>query len=124
MYFNKINSNLVRNIKFCKEFNEQTKENIGLINSVIIKIYPNKTYSFIVKNPPTSILLKQIIGLKITKKPGSGSKNPGKVIIGKISTIQLKDVAIKKQSDLNAYSIENSIKIISGTAKSMGIEIE
>jgi len=111
-------------VKFCKEFNEKTKQNTGMVNSVIITIYPDKSYSFIIKNPPTTIFIKKILGLKLSKKPGAGSKTPGKINIGKINRSQLLDIAKEKKNDLNAYTLDKCIKIISGTAKSMGIEIE
>lgn len=111
-------------VKFCKEFNEQTKKNVGLITSVIVTIFENKSFTFVVKDPPASVLIKKILGLKTTKKPGSGSKSPGREIVAKISNSQLRNVAILKKNDLNSYSIDKAIKIIAGTAKSMGIEIE
>jgi len=110
-------------VKFCKEFNIQTQEQSGLILPVIVTIYSNKQYKFIFKKPPTSTLIKKILGLKLHKKPGSGSKNPGKTIIALISMHQLQKVACIKQEDLNTYDIDSSIKIIMGTAKSMGIGI-
>lgn len=111
-------------IKFCKDFNLQTKENIGLIYPVIITIYPDKNYSFIIKDPPTSVLIKKILGLPLTKKPGSGSKMPGKEIVASITYSQLENIAKMKKNDLNSYDIKTSIKIIKGTAKSMGISIK
>jgi large subunit ribosomal protein L11 len=90
----------------------------------VIKIYENKSYSFTLKKPPTSILIKKILDLKLTKKPSSGSKNPGKDIIGSITKEQLVKVADIKRTDLSSYDINNAIKIIAGTARSMGIEIK
>jgi large subunit ribosomal protein L11 len=111
-------------VKFCKEFNDITKKNSGLIHTVIINIYSDKSYTFIVKSPPTSVLIKKVLGLKITKKPGSGSNKPGKDIVANISEEQLKEIAVLKMEDLNAYNIENAVKIIKGTARSMGISTE
>lgn len=111
-------------MKFCKDFNQKTKDQLNMPLPTSITIYPNKTYSFSFKNPPASILIKQKLGLSLTKKPGSGSKNPGKEIIQVITYSQLKDIATTKKTDLNSYSIKSAIKIIAGTAKSMGINIK
>ena len=89
-----------------------------------IKVYPNKSYSFTLKKTPTSILIKKTLDLSLSKKPSSGSKNPGKDIIGAIDHKQLEEIAKIKNSDLNSYSLNKAIKIIAGTAKSMGIEIK
>lgn len=110
-------------VKFCKEFNLKTQEQSGLILPVIVTIYSNKQYSFIFKKPPTSTLIKKILGLKLQAKPGSGSKSPGKKIIALISMKQLEKIAYIKQEDLNTYDIDSSVKTIMGTVKSMGIGI-
>lgn len=111
-------------MKFCKEFNDRTKEHEDLIIPVVLTIFSDKSYSFILKTPPTSVLIKKILGLKLTKKPGAGSKLPGKEIIKTITYSQLEDIAKTKLSDLNAYNIESAIKIIAGSARSMGIDIK
>lgn len=108
--------------EFCKDFNLKTKSNAGLMLPVIVTIYPDKRYSFILKNPPASILIKKMLGLKLTKKPGSGSKTPGKEIVGRLSMSQLKNIALIKKDDLNSYDVDSAMKIIIGTARSMGIE--
>jgi len=111
-------------MNFCKEFNSRTTDFEELPLTAIIKIYANKSYTFTLKQPPTSILIKRALKLSLTKKPSSGSKHPGKDIIGIISNAQLKNIAKLKEPDLNSYSLDEAIKIIAGTAKSMGIEIK
>lgn len=108
-------------MQFCKEFNEKTN-NIkdlekGTIVPVIISIYKNKSFTFIIKSPPTTTLIKKI--LKIEK----GSKEPSKIIIANINESQIKEIADLKKNDLIANSIESAMKSISGTIKSMGIKI-
>lgn len=110
-------------MSFCKEFNLKTKNKNKMLIPVLITIYSNKSFSFITKISPTSILLKKSAGLTTNKKPGSGSKNPGKEQIATINIQQVEEIAKTKMNDLNAFNIKNAIKIISGTAKSMGIKI-
>jgi len=111
-------------MNFCKEFNARTKDYEELPLTAIIKIFTNKSYTFILKQPPTSILIKKTLNLSLAKKPSSGSKSPGKEIVGKINNEQLVEIAKLKNSDLNSYDLKSAIKIIIGTAKSMGIEIK
>jgi len=110
-------------MKFCKDFNNQTKSQIGMIVPVIITVYADKSFSFITKTPPASILLKKAAGLKINKKPGTGAKLPGREEVGTVTLDQVREIARIKNPDLNSYTTENAIKIISGTARSMGIKI-
>lgn len=102
-------------MKFCREFNEKTKGKEGLIIPVIITVYKNKTFSFITKTPLASILLKRAAGL------AKGSPQPNKEKVGKVTVEDIKKIAQEKMKDLNADTIENAVKIIEGTAKSMGI---
>ncbi|QQG34942.1 MAG: 50S ribosomal protein L11 [Deltaproteobacteria bacterium] len=108
---------------FCKEFNAKTIGQIGMIIPVVITVYADKSFSFECKTPPASVLLKKILGLKTDGKPGSGSKLPGKEKVAKLTKDQLKEVASLKMVDLNCDNIEAGIRIISGTARSMGIDI-
>ena len=102
---------------FCKAFNARTQNQVGTVIPVIITIYADRTFSFITKTPPASVLLKQ--AAKIAK--GSGEPNKNKV--GEVSKKQVEEIAKTKFEDLNAYNMENAVKIIEGTARSMGISI-
>jgi large subunit ribosomal protein L11 len=103
--------------EFCKAFNARTQNQVGTVIPVIITIYADRTFSFITKTPPASVLLKQ--AAKIAK--GSGEPNKNKV--GEVSKKQVEEIAKTKFEDLNAFNIENAIKIIEGTARSMGITV-
>tara|TARA_B100000953_G_scaffold83394_1_gene68082 strand:- start:76 stop:525 length:450 start_codon:yes stop_codon:yes gene_type:complete len=106
-------------MEFCNAFNAKTADaEPGILIPVVINVYSNKTFTFVTKTPPASTLLKKVAG--ITK--GSGEPNIEKV--GKISQKQLKEIAEIKAPDLNAIEIEAAMKIIAGTARSMGLEIE
>jgi len=103
--------------EFCKSFNARTQNQVGTVIPVIITIYADRTFSFITKTPPASVLLKQ--AAKIAK--GSGEPNKNKV--GEVSKKQVEEIAKTKFEDLNAYDLECAVKIIEGTARSMGITI-
>ena len=103
--------------EFCKAFNARTQDQQGVVIPVIITIYADRTFSFITKTPPASVLLKQ--AAKIAK--GSGEPNREKV--GEVSRKQVEEIAKIKFEDLNAFNIESAIKIIEGTARSMGIKV-
>jgi large subunit ribosomal protein L11 len=90
---------------------------------VEITVYSDRSFTFITKTPPAAILIKKAIGLATTKKPGSGSKEPNKIKVGKITKKQLKDIATIKMPDLNTTDLESAIRTIAGTAKSLGIEV-
>ena len=102
---------------FCKNFNERTKEQTGTIIPVVITVYEDKSYTFITKTPPASVLIKK--ALNLTK----GSNEPNKVKAGSITKKQLEEIAKLKMPDLNANDIKAGINIIAGTAKSMGIDV-
>ena len=101
---------------FCKAFNEKTKSFAGKPVPVIITVYKDKKFDFIIKSPPASHFIKEAVKLK------SGSKEPGRNIVAKISKKQLKEIAEKKMADLNAHDVDEAAKIIAGSARSMGIE--
>lgn len=103
---------------FCTKFNNATKEMGNTVIPVIISIFEDRTFDFILKQPPASILIKE------TAKIQKGTDNPLKNKVGKISKTQLRQIAERKMSDLNAGSIEAAEKIIAGTARSMGVEIK
>ncbi len=102
---------------FCKQFNDQTKKDAGLIIPVELSIYHDRTFSFITKTPPAAVLLKKELGLD----KGSPTSNRDKV--GKVTRAQLQKIAELKMPDLNANDIDGAIKIIAGTARSMGVEV-
>ncbi len=104
-------------MKFCRQFNEKTKGKEGLIIPVVISVYKDKTFSFITKTPPASILLKRAASL------AKGSPTPNKEKVGRVTKEQVKEIAQRKMEDLNANTIEEAIKIIEGTARSMGIVV-
>ncbi len=104
--------------KFCQEFNDMTKNQSGFTVSVVITIYEDNSYEFRIKQPLASELLKKAAGIE------KGSGVPNKTKVAKITKAQLKEIAQKKMPDLNTKDIEQAMKIIEGTAKNMGIEIE
>jgi large subunit ribosomal protein L11 len=104
-------------MEFCKTFNERTAKDAGTIIPVVITVYADRTFSFITKTPPAAVLIKS--ELKLDK----GSKEPNRQKIGELSVEQLEKIAKIKIADLNTRKIENAMKIIEGTAKSMGIKV-
>lgn len=105
-------------MQFCKQFNEQTKGKEGLILPVVISVYEDRSFSFIIKSPPSSILLKRAANL------AKASGTSGKEVIGKVTKKQIENIAKLKMKDLNTSDLSSAIKIIAGTAKSMGIAVE
>jgi len=103
--------------EFCKAFNARTQDQAGTIIPVVITIYADRSFSFITKTPPASVLLKQ--AAKIAK----GSGEPNKEKVGEVTRQQVEDIAKVKFEDLNAYDLENAVRIIEGTARSMGIVV-
>jgi large subunit ribosomal protein L11 len=110
-------------MQFCKEFNAKTAKEGDMVIPVVITIFADRSFSFITKTPPVSILLKKIVGLKMGKKPGSGSKNPAKDKVGKVTAAQVQEIAKLKMVDLNAKDLAGAMSMVEGTAKSMGLEI-
>ncbi len=104
-------------MEFCNTFNERTKEQIGLVIPAVITVYQDRSFSFITKTPPASVLLIKAAGLE------SGSSEPGKTSAGTVSLAKVREIAEMKMPDLNAGSIEAAIKIIAGTARSIGLEV-
>jgi large subunit ribosomal protein L11 len=102
---------------FCKEFNAATKGDAGLVIPVVITVYQDKSFTFITKSPPASILLKKAAGIT------AGSKTPNKEKVGKVTRKQVLDIVKMKSKDINATNEEAAFRIISGTARSMGIEV-
>jgi large subunit ribosomal protein L11 len=102
---------------FCKEFNAVTKTQTGLIIPVVITVYQDKSFTFITKSPPASVLLKKAAGI------ASGAKNPLKEKVGKVTRKQVLEIVKMKIKDMNATSEEGAIRTVAGTARSMGIEV-
>ena len=110
-------------MQFCKEFNAKTQGQDGMTIPALITIYSDRSFSFITKTPPASVLIKKAAGLKMDKKPGGGAKTPGKEKVGKITKDQLKKIAEVKLADTNSYSLEAAMRSIAGTARSMGVDV-
>ena len=102
---------------FCKEFNATTKEQAGMVIPEVITVYADKSFTFITKSPPAAILLKKAAGI------ATGSKEPNKEKVGKVTGKQVRDIVKLKIKDLNANTEEAAFRIIAGTARSMGIEV-
>ena len=105
-------------MEFCKAFNERTKNFMGKPVPVVITVYKDKKFDFIIKSPPASHFIKEAAKLK------GGSKEPGRVIVGSITKKQAEKIAQEKMEDLNAHDLNEAVKIIYGSARSMGIEIK
>lgn len=104
-------------IAFTKEFNERTKNDVGLIIPVVITVYADRSFSFVTKTPPAAVLIKKACGIE------SGSGVPNKTKVAKITKEQITKIAEQKMPDLNAASVEAAASMIAGTARSMGIEV-
>ncbi len=102
---------------FCKEFNEKTAKQVGYIIPIVITVYADRTFTFIMKTPPAPVLIKKAIGIE------SGSGEPNKKKVGKITKAQIKEIAETKMPDLNAANVESAMSMIAGTARSMGVEV-
>ena len=109
---------------FCKEFNGRTASQGDMIIPVVVTVYSDRSFSFVTKTPPASVLLKKAAGLKTSKKPGSGSKEPNKLKVGTITTKQLEEIARLKLTDLNTTDVQSAMRTIAGTARSMGITVQ
>ncbi len=102
---------------FCKEFNERTKNDIGMIIPVVITVYSDRSFTFITKTPPVPVLIKKALGIE------SGSGVPNKTKVGQLTQAQVREIAEKKMPDLNAGSIEAAMSMVKGTARSMGVTV-
>jgi large subunit ribosomal protein L11 len=105
-------------MEFCKAFNNETKNMSGLIIPAVVSVYNDRTFSYILKSPPASILLKQAAGI------AKGSAVPNREKVGKVTKAQIREIAERKIKDLNSDSIEQAMRIIEGTARNMGITVE
>jgi large subunit ribosomal protein L11 len=104
-------------MEFCKQFNERTKDRPGTILPVLLTVYKDKSFTFILKNPPISAAIKKAVGL------AKASSEPGRQIIGKLTREQAIEIAKTKMPDLNTNKVESAVKIVEGVARSMGIEV-
>jgi large subunit ribosomal protein L11 len=109
-------------MQFCKEFNAKTQGG-DMIIPVVITAYSDRSFSFILRTPPNSVLLKKAAGLATSKKPGSGSKEPNKNKVGKVTRAQVVELAKQKFNDMNCATLEAAVRTFEGTARSMGIDI-
>ena len=105
-------------VEFTKAFNAQTAAENGRITPVEITVYEDRSFTFITKTPPAAVLIKEALGID------SGSAEPNRVKVGKLSTSQLRSIAELKMPDLNANDVEQAMKVIAGTARSMGVEVD
>ena len=103
---------------FCKEFNAQTQKQAGDVLPVVITVYKDKSFTFITKQPPASALIKKALNI------AAGSKEPNKIKVGKLSKKQISEIAARKMKDLNARDEAAAVKIIAGTARQMGVDVE
>lgn len=103
---------------FCKEFNAATQNQAGMIIPVVITVYQDKSFTFITKSPPASSLLKKAVGI------AKGSSVPNRDKVGKVNRAQLEEIVKTKSKDLNASEMDRAVRMIEGTARSMGIEVE
>jgi len=104
-------------MEFCRQFNAATQADSGTIIPVVITVYQDRTFTFITKSPPAAVLLKQAAGL------AAGSQTPGRETVGSVTDAQVREIAQKKEQDLNARDMDAAARIIAGTARSMGIEV-
>jgi large subunit ribosomal protein L11 len=108
---------------FCKEFNSKTQSQAGMIIPVVISVYQDRSFTFIMKTPPVSVLIKKELGLKIGGKPGSGSPRPNKDKVGTLTMAQVRKIAEIKLPDTNAASVDACMRSVAGTARSMGVDV-
>jgi len=104
-------------MQFCKEFNAATQSQAGLVIPVVITVYQDKSFTFITKSPPAATLLKRAAGI------AKGSPTPNRDKVGKVTRAQLEEIVKTKNKDINSHAVEQGVRIIAGTARSMGIEV-
>ena len=108
---------------FCKDFNARSAPLGETIIPVVITVYADRSFSFVMKSPPASVLIKKACGLSAAKKPGTGSKEPNKNKVGKLTMDQIRGIAKEKIKDMNTTNLENAARSIAGTARSMGVDV-
>lgn len=105
-------------MEFCKQFNARTQDKMGKVLPVIITVYGDKSFDFVIKTPPAAVQLKEAAKIQV------GSKEPNRNKVGKVSWGQVEEIAKDKMADLNAFNLESAMKMVAGTARSMGISVE
>jgi large subunit ribosomal protein L11 len=110
-------------MQFCKDFNGKSAPLGDTIIPVVITVYADRSYTFVMKSPPASILIKKACGLTTSGKPGSGSKEPNKNKVGQLTWDQIRAIAKEKMPDMNAAELEAAARSIAGTARSMGVDV-
>jgi len=111
-------------MEFCKQFNAKTKDmEAGAPIPVKITVFSDRTFAFEMRTPPATFLIKKAAGMKASGKPGSGSKNPGRDVVGQVTMAQVRDIAKVKLKDMNTDDLEAAAKTIAGTARSMGLRV-
>jgi large subunit ribosomal protein L11 len=105
-------------MEFCKAFNARTQKDTGLIIPVVITVYTDKSFTFVTKTPPAAVLVQKAIGI------GKGSGEPNRTKVGTITRAQLEEIAKLKMPDLNAADLESAVRIIEGTCRSMGVNVQ
>lgn len=105
-------------MEFCKQFNARTQDKMGKVLPVVVTVYADKSFDFVIKTPPAAIQLMEAAKLK------SGSKEPNRNKVGKVTWAQVEEIAKDKMEDLNCFTIESAMKMVAGTARSMGITVE
>ncbi len=103
---------------FCKEFNDRTAKQAGLIIPVVITVYADRSFTFITKTPPAAVLIKKVLGID------KGSDKPNKTKVAKLTLDQVREIATTKMPDLNAANLESAMNMVKGTARSMGVTVE
>ena len=112
-------------MEFCKSFNAKTKDlEQGTPIPVKITVYSDRSFTFEMRTPPATFLIKKAAGMKSTGKPGSGSKNPGRDVVGQITMAQLRDIAKIKIKDMNTDDLDQATRTIAGSARSMGLQVK
>ena len=105
-------------MEFCKQFNARTQDKPGKVLPVLITVYADKSFDFIIKNPPAAVQLMEAAKIQ------SGSKEPNRVKVGKVSWSQVEEIAKDKMADLNAFTLNSAMSMVAGTARSMGLTVE
>ena len=105
-------------MEFCKQFNGRTQEKQGQVLPVVVTIYSDKSFDFVIKTPPAAVMLLE------ASKQKKGSAEPNRIKVGSVSWDQVKEIAETKMTDLNAFKVESAMKMVAGTAKSMGITVK
>jgi len=113
-------------MEFCKQFNAATQKEMkdALIIPVVITVFSDRSFTFVLKTPPAAVLIKKALGLHTEKKKGSGAHKPGKEKVGSITKKQIEEIAKKKMNDMTAGSLEAAMRTIEGTCRSMGVEVQ